>query len=87
MHWIQAWAAANGDLDLLEEAAEVLLAWDAHWDRWQPQREIRAWMATLHGEPAAVVARLLRRNPDAARHFTELNENRRVDERIRRAVR
>jgi hypothetical protein len=43
-------------------------------------------MATLRGDPAAVIARLLPRNP-AARHFAELNENRGVDECIRRAVR
>ncbi|MDQ7909086.1 hypothetical protein RB614_31645 [Phytohabitans sp. ZYX-F-186] len=74
LHWIEVWAADHGDLDLLEETVDVLLAWDARWDQWTPQRHIRAWMATLEGEPAAVVARLLRRNPDAARHFAELNE-------------
>jgi hypothetical protein len=87
LHWIEMWATEKGDLDLLEEAAQALLAWDARWDQWTPQRDIRAWMAALRGEAAAVVARMLRRNPDAARHFAELNDDRHVDERIRRAVR
>lgn len=87
LHWIEMWAAEAADLDLLQEAAEAVLAWDAHWDQWTPQRQIRAWMATLTGDPAAVVAGALRNNRDAARHFEELSENRRVDGRIRRAVR
>ncbi|MEV7624139.1 hypothetical protein [Actinoplanes sp. NPDC089786] len=87
LHSIERWAADDGDLDLLEEAAEALFVWDGRWDQWTPQRTIRTWMATLQGDPAAVIARQLRRNPDAARHFAELNEDRHVDERIRRAVR
>lgn len=87
LHWIETWAADEGNLNLLEEAAQALLAWDARWDQWTPQRNIKAWLATLRGDQAAVVAGVLRRNPDAARHFAELNEDRRVDERIRRAVR
>jgi hypothetical protein len=87
LHWIEVWAAEASDLDVLQVAADAVLTWDAHWDQWTPQRLIKAWMASLTGAAAAVVAGALRDHRDAARHFEELGDNRRVDERIRRAVR
>lgn len=87
LHWIQVRAAEIGDLDLLHEAADAVLTWDASWDRWTPQRQIRSWLPRLRDDEAAVVARALRDHQDAARHFAEVADDRRADERIRRAVR
>jgi serine/threonine protein kinase len=87
LHWIEMWAAEADDLDLLRDATEAVLAWDAHWDQGIPQRSIKAWMASLRGDAAAVVAGALREHRDAAQHFEDLWNDRRVDERIRRAVR
>ncbi|GIF01099.1 serine/threonine protein kinase [Paractinoplanes rishiriensis] len=87
LHHIQVWAAEAEEWDLLQDTAETVLAWDERWDQWTPQKQIRLWMASLSGDAAAVVAGALRREPGAARHFEEILENRRVDERIRRAVR
>jgi len=87
LHWIQVRAAEVADLDLLHEAASAVLTWDASWDQWTPQNQIRSWLARLRGDEAAVVARALRDHPDAARHFAEIAGNRHADERIRRAVR
>jgi hypothetical protein len=87
LHWIEVWAAEAHDLDLLRVAADAVLAWDGHWDHWTPQRLIKAWMTSLTGDVAAVIAGALRDHQDAAPHFEELANNRRVDERIRRAVR
>lgn len=87
LHHIQVWAAGSRQLDLLQDTAETLLAWDERWNQWTPQKQIRTWMATLTGEAAGVIAGALRREPGAARHFEEILEHRGVDERIRRAVR
>ncbi|WP_327586794.1 serine/threonine protein kinase [Nonomuraea sp. NBC_00507] len=87
LHWIEVWAAHASDLDVLQVGADAVLAWDAYWDQWTPQPTIKAWMITLRGDAAAVVAGALRDHPDAVQHFAELGDNSRVDERIRRAVR
>jgi len=72
---------------LLQEAAGAALTWDVVWDQWTPQFQIKSWLAQLTGDQAAAVARALREHADAARHFAELADDRRADERIRRAVR
>jgi hypothetical protein len=54
LHWIQARAAEIGDLDLLHDAADAVLTWDASWDQWTPQRQIRSWLALLSGAEAGV---------------------------------
>ena len=87
LHWIQVRAAEVRDLDLLHQAADAVLTWDAGWDQWTPQNQIRSWLARLRGDEAAVVARALRDHQDAAQHFAEVADNRHADERIRRAVR
>jgi hypothetical protein len=87
LHRIAVRAGEADDLGLLEEATSALLAWDAAWDQWTPQRQIRQWLVQLRGDQAAAAARALREHADAARHFAELAADRRVDVRIRRAVR
>src|SRR5262249_53479938 len=87
LHWVQVWAAEADNLDLLQETADAVFAGDAQRDQWTPQKLIKSWMTTLRGDAAAVVARVLRRHPGATRHFSELGDNRRVDERVRRAIR
>ena len=46
---------------------------------------IRGWMARLRDDKAAAAARALREHGEVT-HFAELADDRRVDERIRRAV-
>ena len=86
LYWIAARAGEINDLGLLEEALRAVLAWDAHWDRWTPQKVIRKWLAGLRNDHAAAAARALRDHGEAA-HFSELAEDRSADERLRRAVR
>ena len=86
LHRIQVRASEADDLGLLEEAAGAVLIWDAVWDQWNPQKEIKRWLAQLRGDQAAATARAIREH-GVARHFAELADDRRADERIRRAVR
>lgn len=79
-------AADAGELHLLEECCNGAFAWDALWDQWRPQDEIRPWLRTLAGDPAGSVAGALREHPDCARHFASLADDVRVDHRIRSAV-
>jgi hypothetical protein len=85
-HRIAVRAGEIDDLALLEEAVATVLAWDAAWDQWEPQRQVRDWLARLRGDQAAAAARALREHGDV-RHFTELADDHRADERIRRAAR
>jgi hypothetical protein len=87
LHRIAVRAGEINDLELLEAAVHATLTWDAAWDQWTPQIQIRQWLAQLRGDQAAAAARALREHPDAARHFAELAGNRGADERLRRAAR
>ncbi|WP_432973589.1 protein kinase domain-containing protein [Dactylosporangium sp. CA-233914] len=71
--------------DLMEDVADAILYLDL-WDRWNVQSDIRAWFATRTGHAAAVVAAVIRRNPDNHRHFVDLVDDRQVDHRIRAAL-
>ncbi|WP_406426628.1 protein kinase domain-containing protein [Streptomyces sp. NBC_00147] len=79
-------AADAGQLHLLEEACSGAFSWDALWDQWRPQDEIRPWLRTLTGDAASSVAGALRAYPDCARHFSSLADDVHVDHRIRSAV-
>ncbi|MEU7340385.1 serine/threonine-protein kinase [Streptomyces sp. NPDC007074] len=79
-------AAGAGELHLLEEACGGAFSWDARWDQWRPQEEIRPWLRTLTGDAASSVASVLRAHPDCARHFSSLADDVRVDHQIRSAV-
>ncbi|MDX3673338.1 serine/threonine protein kinase [Streptomyces europaeiscabiei] len=79
-------AADAAELHLLEECCNGAFAWDALWDQWRSQDEIRPWLRTLGGDAAASVAGALRDHPNCARHFTSLANDVRVDHRIRSAV-
>jgi hypothetical protein len=79
-------AIAIGDHDLLEAAVECLFSWDADWDRWHVQREIRSWLRSLSGEAARVAGRGLRAEKDAAAHFASLAEETNIDNAVRAAV-
>lgn len=87
LHWVAVAAGQTNDLGLLEEVANAVLTWDAAWDQWTPRKQIRHWLVQLRGDQAAAAARALREHPEAARHFAKLADDRRADERIRRAVR
>lgn len=77
----------QGDLDLLADTASVLFEWDGMWDQWAVQRRIRTWLEKLTNDAASVVAVALRRHPDSASHFDDLTDNRRIDPRMRSAIR
>ncbi|MEE1751176.1 dsDNA nuclease domain-containing protein [Streptomyces sp. SP18CS02] len=79
-------AANAAQLDLLEVCCNGAFIWDALWDQWRPQDEIRPWLRTLTGDAAGSVAGALRDHPDCARHFSSLANEMRVDQRIRSAV-
>ncbi|WP_052425218.1 serine/threonine-protein kinase [Streptomyces fulvoviolaceus] len=79
-------AADAAELHLLEECCNGAFTWDALWDQWRPQDEIRPWLRTLRGDAAASVAGALRDHPDCARHFSSLANDVHVDHRIRSAV-
>jgi hypothetical protein len=80
-------ATQEGDIELLEEAAEALFEWDGRWDQWPPQPLIRQWLAGLRGDAAGVVSEALIADPDSARHFEEVVANREADARIKDAIR
>ncbi|MGW1446743.1 protein kinase domain-containing protein [Micromonospora sp. NPDC002411] len=91
--WVITWlfvvserAAELREWDLLEEAVDSLLLWDSRWDQRRPQNQIKQWLGELVGYPARVVADVLRRHPDSARHFREIADDRQVDVRIRGVV-
>jgi hypothetical protein len=86
LHQIQVRAGEADNLGLLEEAAGAALIWDAAWDQWTTQGDIRHWLARLRGDQGAAAARAIREHGKAS-HFADLADDRRADERIRRAVR
>ncbi|MDV7220515.1 serine/threonine protein kinase [Streptomyces prunicolor] len=79
-------AADAAELHLLEECCNGAFSWDALWDQWRPQDEIRPWLRTLRGDAAASAAGALREHPNCARHFSSMANDVHVDHRIRSAV-
>ena len=74
LRWLRdvARAATEAKLwDLLEISADVLLESEASWSRFESRRRTQHWLEELGGRPAQVVARALRRNPDAGKWLTE----------------
>lgn len=51
---------------LLDEAMRALCRWDAAFDRRSQRATMRDWLGTLSGQAAAVVAAVLRDQPDSA---------------------
>ena len=80
-------AADGGEVGVLEEASEALFAWDARWDQWAPQAAIEAWLRSLRGDAARIVAAALRHHPDSGPHFHQIADDPRADVRIRAIVR
>jgi len=87
LFYVAKYASSGGRIDLLEDAADALFAWDDAWNQWTPQPAIREWLGRLDGQSARSVARAIRRYPDSASHFAELADSRRADPDIRSAVR
>ncbi|GAA3778115.1 protein kinase [Streptomyces chiangmaiensis] len=79
-------AAHEEQWDLLETAVRGMCTWDDRFDQWNPQDSIKSWLRSLSGHGAQVVASVLREFPGSARHFWELEDERRVDTEIRSAV-
>lgn len=79
-------SAERGDLELLDAAASALFAWDDQWDQWAPQTQVKRWLPRLGEESSRIVAGVLRRYPDAARHLNELANDPTVDGRIRSVI-
>jgi serine/threonine-protein kinase len=80
-------AADLEDIPLLEKAAESLFEWDGTWNQWPPQDDIRAWLRSLRGGPAGVVAEILENWPESAEHFEGVGSDSRADARIRAVIR
>lgn len=79
-------AARKKHWELLDAAVQGMCDWDGYWDQWNPQNDIKAWMRTLTGHAATVVATALRAQPAGARHLHELSNDRRADIAIRSAI-
>ena len=79
-------AAELEQWSLLETSVDILLDWDAKWDRWGAQRTIRPWLSSLRGDAARIVAHALRQQPAAAVHFADVVEDRGVDPRVMAAI-
>ncbi|WP_327238849.1 MULTISPECIES: protein kinase domain-containing protein [unclassified Streptomyces] len=79
-------AARKERWEVLDAAVQGMCDWDGRWDQWDPQRDVRAWMRTLTGHAATVVATALRAQPAGARHLHELTDDRRTDIAIRSAI-
>jgi hypothetical protein len=77
---------SSEDIELFEDAVDVMLAWDNDFDRWAAQRKISAWLPSLDNGHARIFARLLRKYPESREHFAHVAEDRSVSRRIRAAV-
>jgi hypothetical protein len=80
-------SATQGDLELLDEAARALFAWDDNWNQYAPQDQVKRWLPRLPEEPSRIVAAALRPYPNAARHLDELADNSEVNARVRQVIR
>ena len=86
LRWFQRVAQSAADaeeLDLLDDACQVLFRHEPPLDRWRQAAQSRFWIASLRGEPAERVAQMLREQPDAARYYGDMEG---ADGRIRAAV-
>ena len=80
-------SATHADLELLDEAARSLFAWDDHWNQYAPQDQVKRWLPKLPEEPSRIIAAALRPYPDAARHLHEVADNPAVNVRVRQVIR
>lgn len=70
--WLQRIASAaaqHNQIGLLEDAVTCLFAAEVRWERFEQRKKARAWLELLRDEPAATVARVLRRHPEAGRWY------------------
>lgn len=85
--WLQrisAFAADEGAHDLLDEAARAMCVWAGTWG--SALDHISAWLRTLTGQPALLLAAVLDDHPLCAEHFTNLVSRSDCDPRIRSAI-
>ena len=72
LHWMQRVAqvaADEGASDLLEDACAALFRHEPRLDRWRQKLRSKEWIASLEGDAAMRVARMLREHPGAARFY------------------
>ncbi|MCX5328153.1 protein kinase [Streptomyces sp. NBC_00140] len=87
--WLQrisAFAAAQSAWNLLDEAARTMCTWDSIWNQYKARDHIAAWLRTLTGEPALLLAAALKEHPRCAQHFVGLLRQSDTDPRIREAI-
>jgi serine/threonine protein kinase len=91
MGWLETVARAAesvSQLGVLEATASALFTADARHERYRQRYRTRAWLNSLQGDAAAVVARALKANPKAVQWY--LNEgwspSMNADQRIRQAL-
>lgn len=72
LRWMQNLAQGAAEAKrwgLLEDLAELFVAEDAGLDRWSQFPRSVAWLRSLQGEAAVIVARVLMRDPKAAQYY------------------
>ncbi|MFD3886722.1 MULTISPECIES: AbiJ-related protein [Streptomyces] len=87
LHRVSAFAASAGSWDLLDEATRAMCVWDSIWDQYRPRDVIAAWLLTLHGAAAVLVASALQDHPDSAVHFRDLLDKQALAPQLRTALR
>lgn len=68
---------------LLDESMRAMCRWDAAYDRRSQQETMRIWLSTLSGQAAAIVAAILRDQPDSAKRFRVLSQEAGAHVRLR----
>ncbi|MGW6021258.1 AbiJ-related protein [Streptomyces sp. NPDC055214] len=87
--WLQrvsAFAASAGSWDLMDETARAMCVWDSTWDQYRPRDVIAAWLLTLRGEAAVLMASALEDHPISAFHFRTLLDQQALAPQIRAAI-
>ncbi|MGW2911280.1 serine/threonine-protein kinase [Streptomyces asoensis] len=79
-------AAQEEHWAMLDAAVQGMCDWDARWDRWDPRNSIRDWLISLTGHAAATAASALRAQPQGARFYHEVIDDRHADLAIRSAI-
>lgn len=63
-----------------------MCTWDGIWNQCKARDHIPAWLRTLTGEPALLLAAVLKEHPRCAQHLVGLLRQSDTDPRIREAI-
>ncbi|WP_122816350.1 serine/threonine-protein kinase [Nocardioides pantholopis] len=76
-------ALDRSDDDTAEAALQAFCRWDETYDQWDAQRALRPVLRRVRGVHAERAARILRRHPESAAHFSDLVGERDLDPALR----